>query len=684
VADIRVIPPLSGDYTPDQFTFVDQIDVALSSTVTSAPITITGVSPGTVIPFSLDTGLWSKDGVTFVSGPGNVTLNDQIYLRHTASGSGTTQTSQTLTIGGVQATFTTTTQVAPGAFDMTIGLNFYWPQFWANCNPWANLCKGAALQYTGAVNDSWYPTGAIVGSYQMILMQNWVNPGVYYVRWQGTATNVNLGGGTLIADGPPPNELHFNVVGGSGASLDVSVSGGTLTDLQVFHEDDLPRINAGQIVSKLNFDAWAGLAILRPIQCLLADGSRIVNYDDIIPYERVSWVTGARNSYDEAFSGCGPRAACEMANEFGAQLWYNFPPKATDACLTSIWNDINTYLDPALKCYAEMSNEIWNSSWPWIDNIRVFEYWNDPGGLVSIDPNTAIVTDPGHSLITGDEIAMMRRNVTLGAYQGGSLWEVQVIDADSWELRLTGGGAVTTPLPVDEIYYKRHTGSVRDIGTGDDQYRTMREEYAQRALDMWTIGDGIIGRSRNYHVIAGQHTADTFQRSFLDSFNVSGVQAATDGAAIGPYWNIGYMTPPFDTATNAEVQAWSEAEAGSTPGTNGAGCLNLRAFLDARDPTIEMLAYESGDGFGHAGYSNAAKAEAWKRSADGGIWHQWYFQALADLGFDHVNYYCSSGDWAGIATFGLASSPSEFSGGVNASYDQGSVLIRQGGINKTP
>jgi hypothetical protein len=59
--------------------------------------------------------LWSKDGVTFVSGPGNVTLNDQIYLRHTASGANSTQTNQTLTIGGVQGTFTSTTQASAGA-----------------------------------------------------------------------------------------------------------------------------------------------------------------------------------------------------------------------------------------------------------------------------------------------------------------------------------------------------------------------------------------------------------------------------------------------------------------------------------------------------------------------------------------------------------------------------------------
>jgi hypothetical protein len=122
VADIRVIPPLSGDYTPDQFTFVDQIDVALNSTVTSAPITITGVSPGVVIPLSLDTGLWSKDGVNFVSGPGNVTLNDQVYLQHTSSDLNSTPTTQTLTIGGVQDTTFTTTTIAGGAgpADLTV------------------------------------------------------------------------------------------------------------------------------------------------------------------------------------------------------------------------------------------------------------------------------------------------------------------------------------------------------------------------------------------------------------------------------------------------------------------------------------------------------------------------------------------------------------------------------------
>ena len=111
---IRV--PFGGPSTPDQFTFTDQTDVALSTVIESNAITITGVDPDTDIPVTISGGEYavSTDGGStfgaFTSAGSNVQLNHQIKVRVTSSGDNSTAVSATLTAGGVSDTFTVTTE----------------------------------------------------------------------------------------------------------------------------------------------------------------------------------------------------------------------------------------------------------------------------------------------------------------------------------------------------------------------------------------------------------------------------------------------------------------------------------------------------------------------------------------------------------------------------------------------
>lgn len=103
----------AGDGTPDQFTFTDQSGVALSSTITSAAVTITGID--TTVSFS------ATGGTIDVNSDGNfqtsrdVVNGDTIRARHTSSASYVTATNTVVTGGGVSDTFTSTTQADPGA-----------------------------------------------------------------------------------------------------------------------------------------------------------------------------------------------------------------------------------------------------------------------------------------------------------------------------------------------------------------------------------------------------------------------------------------------------------------------------------------------------------------------------------------------------------------------------------------
>src|SRR6185369_7683494 len=98
------------DTTPDAFTFTDQTGVALSSTITSAPITVTGIDAAAAI--SVTGGTYSINSGSFTSSPGTVVNGDQIRAQHTSSASYSTATNTAVTIGGVSDTFTSTTLAA--------------------------------------------------------------------------------------------------------------------------------------------------------------------------------------------------------------------------------------------------------------------------------------------------------------------------------------------------------------------------------------------------------------------------------------------------------------------------------------------------------------------------------------------------------------------------------------------
>lgn len=102
----------SDDTTPDQFSFTDQSGVALSGTITSAPVTITGIDAAADITVSGGTYDIDESG-TFVGTAGTVTVGQTVRARHTSSASYLTATNTVVTIGGVSDTFRSITEGDP-------------------------------------------------------------------------------------------------------------------------------------------------------------------------------------------------------------------------------------------------------------------------------------------------------------------------------------------------------------------------------------------------------------------------------------------------------------------------------------------------------------------------------------------------------------------------------------------
>lgn len=108
VSDTFTTTTEAQDTTPAPFSLEDQTDVAVSSAITSAPITVSGINSGTQI--TVTGGTYDINGSNnFVSSLGTVNNGDTVRVRHTSSTSNLTDVDTVLTIGGVSDTFTSRT-----------------------------------------------------------------------------------------------------------------------------------------------------------------------------------------------------------------------------------------------------------------------------------------------------------------------------------------------------------------------------------------------------------------------------------------------------------------------------------------------------------------------------------------------------------------------------------------------
>lgn len=117
-ADTFSVTTRAEDVTPTAFSFIDQTDVALSSTAISAPIIIAGIDAS--CSCSITGGEYSINGSAFTSAAGTVALGDSIRVSVAASASPGTGVTATFTAGGVSDAFTATTlsDTTPDAFTL--------------------------------------------------------------------------------------------------------------------------------------------------------------------------------------------------------------------------------------------------------------------------------------------------------------------------------------------------------------------------------------------------------------------------------------------------------------------------------------------------------------------------------------------------------------------------------------
>ena len=105
---------LVGDTTPDPFSFAPKTGVAAGSTVVSDPATITGITAAAAV--TVTGGEYSVGcTATFTAAAGTIANGQSVCVRHAAAAGAGAITTTTLTIGGVAASFSSTT-AGPATF----------------------------------------------------------------------------------------------------------------------------------------------------------------------------------------------------------------------------------------------------------------------------------------------------------------------------------------------------------------------------------------------------------------------------------------------------------------------------------------------------------------------------------------------------------------------------------------
>lgn len=143
------------DTAPDAFSFTAQTGVALSTVTTSNTITVAGINSAANI--SIAGGTYSINGGGYTAVAGTVNNGDTVTLKQTSSGSFSTLTTATLTIGGVAGAFNVTTAAALGVNGACGAANGVTTAF----VPSANLCTaGTASAVTAGSPWTWSCNGS--------------------------------------------------------------------------------------------------------------------------------------------------------------------------------------------------------------------------------------------------------------------------------------------------------------------------------------------------------------------------------------------------------------------------------------------------------------------------------------------------------------------------------------------
>ncbi|MGR3635997.1 MAG: calcium-binding protein [Shimia sp.] len=178
--------------------------------------------------------------------------------------------------------------------------------------------------------------------------------GRYRVTWQGAGT-VEMTGRARVTS-REDHEIWFEYTPGEGhvgvriRDTDPTRTGDYVHSVSVVAETQIALFEAGAVFNP----EW--LRIVRDLRLV-----RFMDWMQTNASTQAAWdgrpLTG---DFTYGWRGVPAEVMVQLANEIGADAWFNMPHRADDAYMRSFAELVRDQLNPDLVAYVEYSNELWN------------------------------------------------------------------------------------------------------------------------------------------------------------------------------------------------------------------------------------------------------------------------------------------------------------------------------------
>lgn len=150
--------------------------------------------------------------------------------------------------------------------------------------------------------------------------------------------------GRDVFDAEPESTLHLRII-----ETDPNNTGNYLRNIRVIPEE-YEQIYQSQIFNPDFLKSLEGYQVLRFMDWMKTNKS-----------EQENWNQRPKvNDVDYFIKGVPVEVMVELANQTGINPWFTLPHKATDDYVRNFAKYVKQNLNPNLKVYVELSNEVWN------------------------------------------------------------------------------------------------------------------------------------------------------------------------------------------------------------------------------------------------------------------------------------------------------------------------------------
>lgn len=266
-----------------------------------------------------------------------------------------------------------------GVVDPSLSLNITTISDFSTQSPFIDLMKTARsftapiegggslrprdLVEAGVLDENGYPTEIPDGARSVRTIWDWGhagNPaaearkGVYVLEYEGEG-KINLGLHARVLSEEPGRIVFENPTGAKFSMeirrTDPDGTGDYIRDVSIVRKDHLELHEAGAIFNPEWLSLIEDARQLRFMDWARTNHSINSEWDERATFDDATWAT---------LKGAPLEVMVRLANETGADAWFNIPHGATDDYVREYAAYVKEHLDPELVATFEFSNELWN------------------------------------------------------------------------------------------------------------------------------------------------------------------------------------------------------------------------------------------------------------------------------------------------------------------------------------